>query len=169
MSPTKANPSRTRKSLAKFDPGRREFAKWALAGTLGTTAFGGRAMAGAPTMHDLPPGIKIALQTGEDPSDQDLQFANQLGVEYVSIWVRSNLATYDNFMRLRSKVEGAGLKVWNIGNIDLHNMGEIGLNLPGATRSWKHTRPICARWARRGFITPRSGMSRTASGVRRRK
>ena len=131
MSPTKANPSRTRKSLAKFDPGRREFAKWALAGTLGTTAFGGRAMAGAPTMHDLPPGIKIALQTGEDPSDQDLQFANQLGVEYVSIWLRGNLATYDNFMRLRSKVEGAGLKVWNIGNIDLHNMGEIGLNLPG--------------------------------------
>ena len=52
-------------------------------------------------------------------------------MEYVSIWLRGNLATYDNFMRLRSKVEGAGLKVWNIGNIDLHNMGEIGLNLPG--------------------------------------
>ena len=82
-------------------------------------------------LHDLPPGIKIAVQLGADPSDQDLQFVNQLGVEYVSMWLHGDLATYENFMRLRRKIEGAGLKVWNIGNINVHNMGEVALNLPG--------------------------------------
>ena len=40
-------------------------------------------------------------------------------------------ATYENFVRLREKVEAAGLKVWNIGNLNVHNMEEVTLNLPG--------------------------------------
>jgi mannonate dehydratase len=125
--------SRTKKASRQgnFNPSRRKFAQWALAGTLGSAALGARALPGAPMLHDLPPGIKIAVQLGADPSDQDLQFVNQLGVEYVSIWLHADLATYENFMRLRRKIEGAGLKVWNIGNINVHNMGEVGLNLPG--------------------------------------
>jgi mannonate dehydratase len=114
-----------------FDLGRRKFAQWALAGTLGSAALASRPLSGAPMLHDLPHGIKIAAQLGADPSDEDLQFVNQLGVEYVSIWLHGNLATYENFMRLRRKIEGAGLKVWNIGNMNVHNMGEVALNLPG--------------------------------------
>ncbi len=50
-------------------------------------------------LHDLPPGIKISVQLGPDPSDEDLQFVNQLGVDYVTIWLHADLATYENFMR----------------------------------------------------------------------
>lgn len=132
MTPAKkANSSTREKRERSFDPGRRKFGQWALAGALGGAALASRPLAAAPMLHDLPSGIKIALQCGPDPSDQDLQFANQLGVEYISMWLHGNLATYDNFMRLRRKIEGAGLKVWNIGNINVHNMGEVALNLPG--------------------------------------
>ena len=131
MASNKANHNRKEARKENFDPGRRKFAQWALAGTLGGAALAARPLPGAPMLHDLPPGIKISVQLGPDPSDQDLQFVNQLGVEYVTIWLHADLSTYENFIRLRRKVEGAGLKVWNIGNINVHNMGEVALNLPG--------------------------------------
>src|SRR5262245_2852290 len=78
-----------------------------------------------------PPGIKISVQMPSDPSDDDLQFVNQLGCRYVNIPTSGDRATYENFVRLKNKVESAGLKVWNIGNSDVHNMQEVTLNLPG--------------------------------------
>jgi mannonate dehydratase len=116
---------------ANFDPQRRKFAKLALVGALGGTTLLSRARQGVAKLHDIPPGMKISVQVGSDPNDEDLQFVRQLGAEYVNIWVRADGATYENFMRLRAKVEGAGLKVWNIGDINVHNMEEVTLNLPG--------------------------------------
>jgi len=34
-------------------------------------------------------------------------------------------------VRLKARVEAAGLQVWNIGNSNVHNMPEVTLNLPG--------------------------------------
>lgn len=111
---------------------RREFVKSVLAGALGAAALVSCPEDGAAaTLHPNPPGIKIAVQLPGDPSEEDLQFVQQLGVEYVTIWTSGAAATYENFLRLRQKVEGAGLKVWNIGNLDVHNMEEVTLNLPG--------------------------------------
>lgn len=89
------------------NPGRRKFAQLALAGTLGGAVSLSRPnrVEAQPMLHDLPSGIKIALQLGRDPGDEELQFANQLGVEYVTIWLHAELATYHNFVRLRQKVE----------------------------------------------------------------
>jgi mannonate dehydratase len=116
---------------ANFDPERRKFAKLAVVGALAGTAWLSQARRSVAKLGDLPPGIKIAVQSSSDPNDEDLQFVKQLGAEYVSIWVHANEATYENFVRLREKVEAAGLKVWNIGNSDVHNMPEVVLNLPG--------------------------------------
>ena len=116
---------------ANFDPQRRKFAKLALVGALGGTALLSPSRQGVTKLHDIPPGMKISVQVGSDPNDEDLQFVRQLGAEYVNIWVRADGATYENFMRLRAKVEAAGLKVWNIGNLNVHNMEEVTLNLPG--------------------------------------
>ena len=79
----------------------------------------------------LPPGVKITLQIPTDPADEDLQFARQLGVDYVAIPTGGERATLETFVSLRQKVEAAGLKVWNIGNSNVHNMPEVTLNLPG--------------------------------------
>ena len=119
---------------SNFNPDRRHFAKLALAGSLGGAALLARGRPAAAMLHDLPPGTKIAVQLGADPSEEDLQFVRQLGAQYVTIWVHAPAATYENFVRLREKVEGAGLKVWNIGNLNVHNMEEVTLNLPGRDR-----------------------------------
>ncbi len=107
-------------------PNRREFARLSLAAAL--------APAAGAKVYKLPPGIKLSYQAGSDPSEEDLTFVKQLGIEYVNIWVRAKDATVENFVRLRNKVEGAGLKIWNIGNTDVHNMEEVTLNLPGRDR-----------------------------------
>ena len=75
--------------------------------------------------------MKISLQVPTDPGEEDLQFARQLGIEYVSIPSGGSQATLENFRRWKKRVEDAGLKVWNIGNSNVHNMPEVTLNLPG--------------------------------------
>ena len=132
--PTGTKATRERTRTAKFDPERRKFAKLALAGALGGTAFLARPAASVAKRREDSPGIKITAQVGSDPSDEDLQWVRQLGVGYVSIWVGGEHATAANFLRLRKNVETAGLKVWNIGNASVHNMPEVTLNLAGRDR-----------------------------------
>jgi mannonate dehydratase len=127
----KMSPFVPKREETDFNPERRRFAKLALAGALGGAAWLGEGERGNAKLHDIPPGIKIAVQLSADPTDEDLQFVRQLGVEYVTIWVHANEATAENFVRLRAKVKAAGLKVWNIGNLNVHNMEEVTLNLPG--------------------------------------
>ena len=112
---------------------RRKFGK-ALLGTA-LAASAAQAQQKPRAKRPWPPGIKISIQMpGSDPSDEDLQFVNQLGARYVNIWTQGDSANYENFVRLKNKVESAGLLVWNIGNIDVHNMEEVTLNLPGRDR-----------------------------------
>jgi mannonate dehydratase len=87
------------------------------------------AYAAARTLDPLPPGIKISLQIPRDFNDDDLIFAKQIGVNYVSIPTQGG--TYEIFSAFKQRVEAAGLKVANIGNSNVHNMPEVTLNLPG--------------------------------------
>jgi mannonate dehydratase len=114
-----------------FDMDRRQFGRLALTGAAaGTTCF--RRTAGAGTHADAGGArIKLSVQVPADPSDDDLRFVAQLGVGYVNIPSGGNSATLENYLRLRRKVETTGLKIWNIGNSNVHNMEEVTLNLPG--------------------------------------
>ncbi len=80
-------------------------------------------------LEPLTPGIKITLQLSQNLSDDDLKFARQLGVGYVTVGTAGG--TYETFAKLKQRIEGAGLKVSNIGNTNVHNMPEVTLNLPG--------------------------------------
>jgi mannonate dehydratase len=80
----------------------------------------------------LEPGIKISLQIAAEFTDEDLRFAKQLGVDYVSIPTAGG--RYETFAGHKQRVEAAGLKVANIGNSNVHNMPEVTLNLPGRDR-----------------------------------
>ncbi len=119
------------KDNSELKTGRREFGQLALAGAAGSAAFLAKVASAAPIMEKVGPGVKLSIQVSTDPSDEDLQFVKQLGVDYVNIPTGGERATYENFIRLKSKVEAAGLKVWNIGNSNVHNMEEVTLNLPG--------------------------------------
>jgi mannonate dehydratase len=107
---------------------RTEISRRGFAGTLL-----GAALAAHPAFaraQDRPsPGIKISLQTSFDCTDEELTFAHQLGVAYVSIPTKAG--TSAAFAEFRRRVEAAGLKIANIGNMSVHNMPEVTLNLPG--------------------------------------
>ena len=109
---------------------RRDFLKLAAATAAGAAWTSLEAQA-AMKLEPLAPGMKLSLQVSGDATADDLQFAQQLGVQYVSIPSGGDKATFENFVRLKEKVEAAGLKVWNIGNSNVHNMPEVTLNLPG--------------------------------------
>lgn len=108
-----------------FTLNRRDFVRAMGAATLGA----GPVCADGRPLDPLAPGIKISLQIPTDFTAEDLAFARQLGVEYVSIPTRGG--THETFARHKQRVEAAGLKVANIGNSNVHNMPEVTLNLPG--------------------------------------
>ncbi|HET8547616.1 MAG TPA: hypothetical protein VFL57_06425 [Bryobacteraceae bacterium] len=64
-------------------------------------------------LEPLSPGIKISLQIPAKFTDEDLSFAKQLGVEYVSI--PSAGGRYEILSSHKQRVEAAGLRVANIG------------------------------------------------------
>ncbi len=117
------------RSLAS-DWSRRDFSRALLGGALGAAW----PVLGCSTAPSAPPSsrIKISLQLPFEFTDEDLTFARQLGVEYVSIPTRNG--TYETFAAFKKQVEAAGLKVANIGNMSVHNMEEVTLNLPGRDR-----------------------------------
>jgi len=82
-------------------------------------------------MMQLAPGTQLALQMPSEPSEADLQFAQQLGVEYVVLWTDGAHAGYDFYASRRELFERAGLKIYGFGNWDVHNQDAIVLNLPG--------------------------------------
>jgi mannonate dehydratase len=74
-------------------------------------------------LEPLSPGIKISLQIPNQFTDDDLTFARQLGVDYVS--APTTGGTYEVFAGMKKRIEAAGLKVANIGNSNVHNMPEV--------------------------------------------
>ena len=109
---------------------RRSFTELALSAAAGA-GLSQNASAARKPLPDLGPGIKISLQIPTEAPDEDLQLAKQIGVDHVNIGTGGDKATAENFIRLKGRVEAAGLKVWNIGNSNVHNMPEVTLNLPG--------------------------------------
>jgi mannonate dehydratase len=74
--------------------------------------------------------MKIAAQVTPEPTDDDLRFIRQMGVEYVVLWTGADKAGYDYYVSRRKLFEAAGLKVYGFGDLDVHNQDAIVLNLP---------------------------------------
>jgi mannonate dehydratase len=132
---------------------RRDFIKMtAAAATMATAALNRLEAQPESRLDPLPPGIKISLQISGEASDEDLQFTQQLGVQYVSIPTGGDKATLQNFVHLKEKVEAAGLKVWNIGNSNVHNMPEVTLNLPGRDQKIEEYKEYLENLAKAGIF-----------------
>ncbi len=129
--------------------GRREFGMRAVTGTAAILAPASFTRAVRAEQSNA--GIKLSVQVPTDPSDEDLQFVKQMGVGYVNIPTGGDRATYENFLRLRQKVEAAGLKVWNIGNSNVHNMEEVTLNLPGRDQKIEEYKSYLRNLAKAGI------------------
>src|SRR6187399_2685729 len=94
----------TNRSMNTMNPAnsslpRRNFIK--LAGTAAVAGAFGNPFAFAAEkkkLEPLPPGIKVSLQISTNATDEDLQFAQQLGVGYVNIPGGGARATLENFV-----------------------------------------------------------------------
>src|SRR5438034_1044183 len=131
---------------------RRKFIKLA-AGAVATSAVWKPLEAQAATkLESLSRGIKVSLQISSDASDEELQSAQQLDVGYVNIPTGGRKATLENFMHLKQRVEAAKLKVWNIGNSNVHNMPEVTLNLAGRDQKIEEYKTFLRNLAKAGIF-----------------
>jgi mannonate dehydratase len=114
-----------------FTPDRREFVKLAVSGALSGAALLSTAAPASATVHKIAPGIKLCAQSSAKPTDDELLFLKQMGAEYVSVGSTPDLRTAEGFLQIKKRYADAGITVWNIGNMSVHNMPEVTLNLPG--------------------------------------
>ncbi|MDA0336188.1 MAG: mannonate dehydratase [bacterium] len=85
-----------------------------------------------PGFEASTPGIQLAAQTNDKASDEDLQFIQQLGVEWVMVSVGDdNDQNADYYKHLKARFAQYDLQIYRIGNHSVHNMPEVTLNLPG--------------------------------------
>ena len=88
--------------------------------------------------------IKIALQASPD-SPEGVLLAQQLGVEYLSMW--SGAETYDEYKAIVDQAAKAGLQIATCSSIS--NDEQIVLAARrDATRSLSATRTACAPWVK---------------------
>ena len=73
----------------------------------------------------------LSMFIDPEPSDDELLFARQLGVDCVYTWIKTQQRTYEYLARLRERVESYGLRLYNVGNMDVAKNDKIHLALPG--------------------------------------
>lgn len=85
-----------------------------------------------PGYYATKPGIQIGTQVSPTASDEDLQFIQQLGVEWVMTSVdEPDGHTVENYRRLCERFGAFGIKIYRLANHSVHNIPEVTLNLPG--------------------------------------
>lgn len=124
---------------------RREFIKKSSAFAALSLAGLSSGKAGIATMaesHDNPskeflktptskPLLKIAYQARPEPTEDDISFIQQMGVDHVVLWTNAEKSGYEYYNSRRQLYQAAGIKVFGFGNLDVHNQDSIVLNLPG--------------------------------------
>ncbi len=85
-----------------------------------------------PGYFSARPGIQIGTTVTSDATDDDLQFLQQLGIEWVMLTITDpahhSAAHYRAF---RERFEARGIQIYRIANHAVHNVPEITLGLPG--------------------------------------
>ena len=77
-------------------------------------------------------GIQIGTYVASDATDEDLQFLQQLGVSWAMLVVHDPaLHTVESYKRFKTRFANYGLQIYRVANLQVHNVEEITLNLPG--------------------------------------
>ena len=89
-------------------------------------------MRAVPGYFSTTEGIQIAVQTSADATDEDLQFFQQLDIEWAMVGIRDpKQHSLDFYKRLVKRFGDFGIKIYHITNTSVENTPEITLNLPG--------------------------------------
>ena len=77
------------------------------------------------------PVMKIAYQASPEPSEDEIRFIQQMGIDQVVLWTTAQKSSYEYYDSRRKLFAEAGINVFGFGNRDVHNQDAIVLNLPG--------------------------------------
>jgi len=80
-------------------------------------------------MGSVGPGVKIAAQMSPEPSEEDLLFAKQVGVDHAVVWTDASKASYEYYAACRERFARAEIRLYGLGNGDVHNQDAIVLGL----------------------------------------
>jgi mannonate dehydratase len=78
----------------------------------------------------IAPGVKIALQISPEPTEDDLRFAEALGIDHVVLWTNAEKASAEYYRSRKELFARHGIKVYGFGNASVHNQPDITLNTP---------------------------------------
>ncbi len=78
----------------------------------------------------IAPGLKVAAQMSPEPSEAEMAFVRQMGVEYAVTWIDPAKASPDYYRSRREHFAGGGIQLYGLGNSSVHNVDAITLNLP---------------------------------------
>ncbi|MFH1085965.1 MAG: mannonate dehydratase, partial [Chloroflexota bacterium] len=99
---------------------------------MSTTALKQYPLATIPGYYGSQPGIQIGTMLRSSATDEDIQFVNQLGVEWVMTgFDKPEEHIRANYVALKERFEAHGIKIYRLANHSCHNMEEVTLNLPG--------------------------------------
>ncbi len=77
------------------------------------------------------PGIKIGDRMNPHPTEKDIAFFQNMGIETATIWTTIENATLEYMVGVKALIESHGIQLWNIGILDLHCDPTMVLGLPG--------------------------------------
>lgn len=83
-----------------------------------------------PGYYGSRPGIQVGTQLSPNASDEDMQMAQQLGVEWVMTSLSVEDQTLEKYLALKNRFAEHGLKIYRLANHSCHNMEAVTLNLP---------------------------------------
>jgi mannonate dehydratase len=75
-------------------------------------------------------GVKIALQISPEPTEDDLRFAEALGIDHVVLWTNAEKASAEYYRSRKELFARHGIEVYGFGNASVHNQPDITLNTP---------------------------------------
>ncbi len=79
---------------------------------------------------EVTPGLKVAAQMSPEPSDAEMAFVRQMGVEYAVTWIDPAKASPEYYRSRREHFARGGIQLYGLGNSSVHNVDAITLNLP---------------------------------------
>ena len=97
--------------------------------------------------------IKLSMAISPEPSEEQLLFANQLGMDCVYTWVPEHQREHDFLLSLRQRVEDAGLILYNVGSMDVGKSDKIHLALPGRDEKIEEFQVFIRNLGRAGIHT----------------
>lgn len=75
----------------------------------------------------IAPGLKLAGQMSPEPSETDLAFYRQMGVEHAVLWTDATKSSADYYASRKKLFADHGIAVYGFGNSDVHNQPAIVL------------------------------------------